>query len=126
MMLHRGTLGGKRILSEQSVAAMTTVHTGSLTAGFTPGTGFGYGWAVVQSPQGITAPLTRGAYGHGGAFGTQAWIDPSQDLFVILLIQRWGLPNADASDMRRALQEVAFGAIGGRVSENPPARSPRK
>ena len=55
--------------------------------------------------------LSSGSYGHGGAFGTQAWIDPQQDLFVILLIQRVGLPNADGSDLRRELQQLAVDAL---------------
>jgi CubicO group peptidase (beta-lactamase class C family) len=55
--------------------------------------------------------LSPGTFGHGGAFGTQAWIDPKRDLFVILLIQRTGLPNADGSVMRKSLQEIAFAAV---------------
>jgi CubicO group peptidase (beta-lactamase class C family) len=55
--------------------------------------------------------LATGSFGHGGAFGTQAWVDPTNDVFIILLIQRNGLPNADASPMRRELQELAEGAV---------------
>ena len=82
-----------------------------LSCGFTPGLGFGYGVAVVRQPQGVTAMLSPGSFGHGGAFGTQGWIDPHKDLFVILLIQRTGLPNADASPMRQAFQEAAVAAV---------------
>ena len=57
--------------------------------------------------------LSPGTLGHGGAFGTQAWIDPKQDLFVVLLIQRTGLANADASPMRKRTP----GARGGRDQE---------
>jgi hypothetical protein len=32
-------------------------------------------------------------------------------LFVILLIQRTGLPNSDASDLRRELQQLAVDAL---------------
>lgn len=111
LMLNRGSLGSTKILSEQSVATMTKVQTGDLVCGFTPGMSFGYGWAVVNQPQGVHAMLSAGTFGHGGAFGTQAWIDPNQDVFVILLIQRTGPGNADASDMRRDLQTVAVGAL---------------
>jgi CubicO group peptidase (beta-lactamase class C family) len=110
-MLRRGTIGDKRFLGETSVATMTKVQTGDLKAGFTPGGGFGFGWAVVREPQGVTEMLSAGTYGHGGAFGTQAWIDPHHELFVILLIQRVGLVNADASDMRKELQLVTYSAI---------------
>lgn len=111
MMLQRGQWQGRQLVSERSVSAMTTIHTGDLTAGFVPGSGFGYGWAIVKEPKDITAMLSPGSYGHGGAFGTQGWIDPDQNLFVILLIQRQGLRNGDASDMRRDLQTLAFGAV---------------
>lgn len=112
MMLNKGQLNGKRVLSERAVAEMTKVQTGDMAnVGFVPGGGFGYGWAVVHEPKGVTAMLSPGTYGHGGAFGTQGWIDPAQDLFVVLLIQRTGLPNADASPMREKLQELAVGAL---------------
>ncbi len=111
MMLGKGTLGKTRILSPESVTAMTAVHTGDLTAGFTPGSGFGFGWAVVQKPTGVTEMLSPGSYGHGGAFATQGWIDPTQDLFMVLLIQRVGMPNSDASKMRHELQKLAVAAV---------------
>ena len=73
--------------------------------------GFGLGWGVVRQPQGVTEMLSPGTFGHGGAFGTQGWIDPQQDLFVILLIQRVGLTNGDGSEMRRELQRLAVSAL---------------
>jgi CubicO group peptidase (beta-lactamase class C family) len=45
---------------------------------------------VVTDPFGELAGHTKGTYGHGGAFGTQGWIDPANDLISILLIQRAG------------------------------------
>jgi len=111
MMLNKGELGGKRIISEKAVAEMTKVQTGDIKTGFVDGMGFGYGWAVVREPKGVTGMLSAGTFGHGGAFGTQGWIDPNQDLFCILLIQRSNLANGDASPMRQALQELAVEAI---------------
>lgn len=111
VMLRGGTLGNSRFLSETGHREMTSLQTGDLKCGFTPGMGFGYGWAVVKEPQGVHAMMSAGTYGHGGAFGTQGWLDPHQDLFVILLIQRTGMQNADASDLRRELQAAAVEAI---------------
>jgi CubicO group peptidase (beta-lactamase class C family) len=111
MMLNRGELGKKRIITEESVKAMTSVQTGDIPTGFSPGMAFGLGFGVVKEPKGVTASLSAGSYGHGGAFGTQGWLDPKRDFFVVLLIQRTGLPNADASQMRQALQEAAAAAI---------------
>jgi CubicO group peptidase (beta-lactamase class C family)/acetyl esterase/lipase len=111
MMLGGGTLDGQRILSEASVKAMTSVQTGDLKCGFTPEMGWGLGFGVVRKPEGVTAMLSPGSFGHGGAFGTQSWADPKQNLFVILLIQRTGLANSDASEMRRELQRLAVAAL---------------
>ncbi|MBM3458703.1 MAG: beta-lactamase family protein [Armatimonadetes bacterium] len=109
-MLRGGALGEVRILSEASVRTMTALQTGNLTTGFVPGMGFGFGWAVVRAPEGVTAMLSPGTYGHGGAFGTQGWLDPLRGRFAILMIARTGLANGDASEMRRELQAEAWGA----------------
>ncbi|MDD4869093.1 MAG: serine hydrolase [Kiritimatiellae bacterium] len=111
MMLNQGKAGDKQILSRAAVKQMTTLQTGDIQCGFTNGMGFGFGWGVVKQPQGVHEMMSAGTYGHGGAFGTQAWIDPQKDLFIILLIQRVGIPNADASDLRRTLQIGAVEAL---------------
>jgi CubicO group peptidase (beta-lactamase class C family) len=111
LMLHKGELDGKRVLSEKSVAEMTKTQTGDIKTGFVDGMSFGYGWAVVKEPKGVTEMLSAVTFGHGGAFGTQGWIDPKQDAFFILLIQRTGLANGDASDMRRELQRLGLEAL---------------
>jgi CubicO group peptidase (beta-lactamase class C family) len=111
MMLNHGTLGSAHILSPEAVATMTKVQTGDLQCGFVDGMSFGYGWGVVRQPQGVTGMLSPGSYGHGGAYGTQGWIDPAQDLFMVLLIQRIGIQNSDGSPMRQALQEAAVALV---------------
>ena len=107
MLLNGGEAGGKRYLSRETLALMTTDHTGDLKSGFTDGMGMGLGFQVVREPTGVTAMLSRGTYGHGGAHGTQGWIDPVKKTIHILLIQRAGLSNGDASPMRQAFQEAA-------------------
>ncbi|MFZ5831210.1 MAG: serine hydrolase domain-containing protein [Planctomycetota bacterium] len=107
MMLGRGEIHGRRVVSTKRWELMTSVHTGDLEPGFVPGMGFGLGVGVVREPQGVTAMLSPGSFGHGGAFGTQYWMDPKQDLFVILLIQRTGIKNSDGSDLRRDIQQIA-------------------
>ena len=111
MMLNGGTWNGKRLLSQEGVTAMTRTQTANIKTGFTEGMSFGFGFAVVKSPTGVTQMLSPGTFGHGGAYGTQAWIDPKKDMIFLLMIQRAKLPNADASDVRRAFQEAAVGAI---------------
>ncbi len=111
MMLNGGTYHGKRYVSEAAVKQMTSVQTGDLKTGFTDGNAWGLGWCLVRQPQGVSAMLSPGTFGHGGAYGTQAWIDPRKDAIFLMLIQRAKLPNSDASDMRREFQDAAVKAI---------------
>jgi CubicO group peptidase (beta-lactamase class C family) len=59
----------------------------------------------------VTATLSRGSFGHGGAYGTQAWIDPEKKRIYILMVQRADFPNSDASEVRRAFQQAAAAAL---------------
>jgi CubicO group peptidase (beta-lactamase class C family) len=111
MLLRGGELDGRRYLKPESVEFMGSVLTGDLKTGFTDGNGWGLGCCVVREPQGVTAALSPGSFGHGGAYGTQAWIDPKAKRAYILFVQRANFPNADASDVRRAFQEAAKQAL---------------
>lgn len=112
MVLNGGELNGGRILSAAAVQEMTTLQTETLETGFTPGNGWGLGFCLVQNPQGPTASLSKGSFGHGGAFGTQGWIDPTRKMIFVLLIARTNFGNGDASDLRAELQRLAVEAAG--------------
>jgi CubicO group peptidase (beta-lactamase class C family) len=89
MMLNNGAYEGRRYLSPFSVHLMTEVQTAGIhPVGWMRGTGYGLAWEVVTDPLGELAGHSKGTYGHGGAFGTQGWVDPRNDLISILLIQR--------------------------------------
>jgi CubicO group peptidase (beta-lactamase class C family) len=107
MLLNHGMLDGRLLLKPETVARMSRIQTGDPKTGFTDGNGWGLGVCVVRQPQGVTAALSPGTFGHGGAYGTQAWIDPARQKVYVLMIQRSNLPNADASDVRRAFQDAA-------------------
>jgi CubicO group peptidase (beta-lactamase class C family) len=111
MILAGGELDGRRIVSADAVRQMTTVQTGGLKTGFTPGNAWGLGWCIVRQPEGVTGMLSPGTYGHGGAYGTQGWVDPERQAVFILLLQRSNIDNSDASDMRREFQRLAVEAI---------------
>lgn len=107
VLVNAGEMNRRRLLSKQTLARMFENHTGDLKAGFVDGMGMGLGFQVVLRPTGVTAKLRAGTVGHGGAHGTQGWFDPASGAIQILLIQRAGLPNADASPMRQAFHEAA-------------------
>jgi CubicO group peptidase (beta-lactamase class C family) len=110
-LLNKGVYNGTRILTEASVNEITRIQTGDLTTGFTDGMSFGLAVGIVRKPAGVTAMLSKGTFGHGGAFGTQNWADPLNNTIYILMIQRQGFGNGDASDIRKAFQQTATDAI---------------
>jgi CubicO group peptidase (beta-lactamase class C family) len=54
--------------------------------------------------------MKAGTFGHGGAFGTQAWIDPKGGVALVLMVQRANFRNSDDSPVRLAFTEAALGA----------------
>jgi CubicO group peptidase (beta-lactamase class C family) len=113
MLLRGGELDGVRILMPESIAEMTSVQTGDLATGFTPGNSWGVGWCVVREPQGVSEALSPDSFGHGGAYGTQWWIDPTKSRYYLLLVQRANFPNSDASEVRKNFQNAASAALDG-------------
>lgn len=111
MILGGGRLGAARVVSNDAVREMTRLQTGDLKTGFTSGNGWGLGWGIVRQPQGVTEMLSPGTFGHGGAFGTQGWVDPQRRMIFVLLIQRTGFDNGDESDIRAVFQRLAVDAL---------------
>ena len=111
MLLGRGTLDGRRYLSAAAVDTLAADHTGPLAAGFVPGSCWGIATAVVREPQGVTATLSPGTFGHGGAHGTQAWIDPVRGVAQILLFLRSDVGNSDGSPMRAQFHDAVARAL---------------
>lgn len=113
MILGDGTLDGRRYLKPESVRQMTSLQTPeSIQTGFTEGNGWGLGWCVVRNPKGVSEKLSAGSFGHGGAYGTQAWIDPKKGRAYLLMTQRANFPNSDDSPVRKAFQEAAAAGTG--------------
>jgi CubicO group peptidase (beta-lactamase class C family) len=110
MMLNKGVYEGRRYLSPFSVHLMTEAHTtGIHPVGWMRGSGYGLAWEVVTDPLGELAGHSRGTYGHGGAFGTQGWIDPQNDLISILLIQQ---ADDGTDSLRNVFLNMAEASVG--------------
>jgi len=110
MMLNDGVYEGHRYLSPFSVHLMTEPQTtGIQPVGWMRGSDYGLAWEVVTDPLGELAGHTIGTYGHGGAFGTQGWIDPNNDLISILMIQRSG---EGAESVTRVFLNMAESSVG--------------
>ena len=118
MLLNGGQLDGRRYLKPGSVKLLATPRTGEMKAGFLPGSAWALACGVVVKPEGVTSMLSPGTFGHGGAFGTQAWIDPAKGVAYVLMIQRsnFGSPetgyrNADDTTLRRDFQQAGADAL---------------
>lgn len=121
MLLNGGTLAGRHYLSAAALKFLATPQTGEMPTGFfqndTWGNrGLNYGWGlgtcVLRTPhEGVAEMLSPGSYGHGGAWGTQAWIDPGKGVAYVLMVQRANFPNSDASEVRREFQKAAATAL---------------
>ena len=95
MLLNGGELDGKRILSRKSVELMTTDHLGDIPGLWSPGYGFGLGFAVLEDVGATGALGSAGEFNWGGAAGTRFWVDPKEGLIGIYMIQilpHTGLP----------------------------------
>ncbi|MCX6950994.1 MAG: serine hydrolase, partial [Verrucomicrobia bacterium] len=126
MLLNGGTLDGRRYLSPAAMKLLSTPQTGDLPAGFFQNDTFGqyganYGWGVatcvLKTPHpGLAAMLSPGTFGHGGAWGTQAWVDPVRGVAYVLMVQRTNFANSDASEVHRQFQQAASYALPPAVS----------
>lgn len=97
MLANGGELNGVRILSLASVQLMSTNHlaanllTGEFSIGaqvMRPGLGYGYDCAVEYDPGEANLPDGRGTFFWDGAAGTWFWIDPTNDIVFIGMVQR--------------------------------------
>ncbi len=91
MLANGGKLFGNQLLSPRSIENMASNHVGDLfggMAGNQPGSGFGYTVSVVLDPIAANSHRAKGAFGWGGAFGTQSWTDPGEELTAVLMLQQ--------------------------------------
>jgi CubicO group peptidase (beta-lactamase class C family) len=94
VMLARGgqNTHGERLLSHKTVELMASNHIGDLplVLGLTDHRGyrFGLGVRVLENPAEGSSLASRGTFGWSGAFGTNSFIDPVEQLVGIMLIQR--------------------------------------
>ena len=98
MFLNGGEYAGRRYLSEQTVSLMTTPKIRTNPGSDGPPSYYGYGWSVSE----------EGVYSHGGSDGTNAFVDPNQDLIVLVFTQTPGGRNPV-----RRFREIVNLAIGG-------------
>ena len=117
LMLGRGTLDGVRLLGRKTVALMTANHLGGDMAAMGQarfsessyaGIGFGLGFSVMLDPARAQIVGTPGEYAWGGAASTAFWVDPAEELAVILLTQ---LTPSSTYPIRKELRVLTYAAL---------------
>ena len=116
-ILGRGELDGVRLLGRKTVELMTSNHLrGDMAAMGMPrfsessyeGVGFGLGFSVMLDPARAQIVGTPGEVAWGGAASTAFWVDPAEELAVVLLTQ---LTPSSTYPIRRELRVLTYAAI---------------
>jgi CubicO group peptidase (beta-lactamase class C family) len=119
MLLNGGELEGTRILKPATVELMRTnvLADGVMVDLYGPteaGIGFGLDFAIVVDPVKANTPRGKNTFYWGGAFGTWFWIDPTNDVIVIGMIQNVGgsIPTGDTPRLRTISPRLVYAALG--------------
>jgi CubicO group peptidase (beta-lactamase class C family) len=88
MLLNGGKLDGVRLISPRSVELMRTNILPPAMQTLGPGAGFGLDFGVYIDAVAAGGYYGKGTYYWGGAAGTWFWIDPTDELIVIGMIQQ--------------------------------------
>jgi CubicO group peptidase (beta-lactamase class C family) len=120
MLANDGELSGVRILAPSSVELMTSNHVppavkdaqkfGIGAYRMQPGFGFGFDVAIYEEPAKLGTTAGKGTYLWDGIAGTWFWIDPTNDVVFVGMIQRWmsSPPQPNIEDMSRTLTMQAL------------------
>ncbi len=118
MLLNGGKLGGVRILAPATVKLMTSNHlppslmTGEFGIGFFHmkiGVGYGFDMAVFTDPAQADTAAGQGTFLWDGAAATWFWVDPSNDIVFVGMVQRRlapGIPNLEELSRATVLQAL--------------------
>lgn len=118
MIANKGELDGVRILSPASVELMGSnmiprnvlvSSNGTTAARFNEAVGFGLDFQVVNEPRAAGSLEGKGSMSWGGAAGTWFWVDPTNDVVFVGMIQRLGGTGGD--DLGSAARTLTYQAL---------------
>ena len=110
MLLNNGEYNGTRILAPNTVRLMTMNQIGDLfvNLGVPTENKFGFGFSLITKEGSRLGPGQEGTYSWGGAFSTSYFVDPKEDMLVLLYRQMWGPHVADTD---KAFKPLVYQAI---------------
>jgi CubicO group peptidase (beta-lactamase class C family) len=120
MVLNGGELNGVRLVAPSSIELMRTNHVSDEVKSarkfgiglyqMQPGLGFGYDFAILEDPPKLGSTAGKGTFLWDGIAGTWFWIDPTNDVVFVGIVQRWLLSpgTPDVESLSRALTYQAL------------------
>ena len=119
MLLNGGELEGARLLSPKTLELMganhlpggqdiATMSRSMFSEAAYAGLGFGLGFSTTIDPAATLIPASKGDLSWGGAASTFFWVDPREDLAVVLMTQL--LPSS-SYPIRRELRTLVYSAF---------------
>ncbi len=120
MVLDGGEASGKRLLKTSTVELMRTnvLEPGVTVDLYGPtynieGIGFGLDFAIILDPAQAKTPEGKNSFYWGGAFGTWFWLDPTNDLLVIGMIQNvsGSTPTGGSPQVRPLSRRLVYAAL---------------
>lgn len=119
MYLNGGELDGVRIVSPRTISLFTRVQDPALSHR-------ALGWETPTGRNSAGRLLSAAAFGHTGYTGTSLWIDPANDLFVLLLTNRVNptRENTRVFEVRASLADAVVRILAPAAPTLPPIPSP--
>ena len=100
MLLSNGIYDGHRLLGRKTIVLMRTDQLAKF--GIEPrsllgsnGNSFGLGYALITEKSESNLPGSAGTYYWGGIYNTKFWINPDEDMFIVVMAQMLPFPRAD-------------------------------
>jgi len=108
LWLNEGSLDGARIANPPTIAEFTRAQDTLISRR-------ALGWETPTGGNSAGTRLSKRAFGHTGFTGTSLWIDPSRNLYIILLTNRVNptRENRKIGGVRTALADAVAAAVDG-------------
>src|SRR5690606_5832052 len=102
LFLNGGTFNGNRLLSRKTVELILTDQLPELD------NEFGLGFGLETEKNDYRSPVSIGSFSWGGAFSTQYWADPQENLIGIIYTNIYNNPNGFINEKFKVLTYQAL------------------
>jgi CubicO group peptidase (beta-lactamase class C family) len=118
MVANGGQSGGRRYIKAETVKLMrkSVLQPGVMVDLYgpdQPGLGFGLDFAVIEDPSKVPTAQGKDTFYWGGAFGTWFWIDPTNDVVFVGMIQNvnGSVPTGGTPNVRMLTPKLTYAAL---------------